>query len=55
MTKEFLNSAWGTFKFLATIKAVSIDRNKRLIIIVYPEADDFTKLDTEIKKKYDEI
>lgn len=49
MTKEFLESSWGTFEFRTAIKATSMDRHKRLIVIVYPEVENFDNLDTELR------
>lgn len=49
MTPEFLKSSWGTFEFRTAIRATSVDRDKRLIIIVYPEVEDFRNLDSELR------
>ncbi|XP_064554153.1 protein toll-like [Drosophila montana] len=49
MTKNFKESSWGRFEFRMAIQATSIDRYKRLIIIVYPEVEDFNDLDSELK------
>lgn len=49
MTNEFVKSAWGTFEFRTAIKATSMNRHKRLIIIVYPEVENFDDLDTELR------
>lgn len=49
MTTEFVKSAWGTFEFRTAIKATSMNRDKRLIIIVYPEVENFDDLDTELR------
>lgn len=49
LTKEFLSSSWGSFEFRTAIRATSMDRNKRLIIIVYPEVEDFSMLDMELR------
>lgn len=46
MTKDFVNSSWGTFEFRTAIKATSMDRR---IIIVYPEVEDFNDLDSELR------
>lgn len=49
MTNEFLSSSWGSFEFRTAIRATSVDPSKRLIVIVYPEAEDFSKLDSELR------
>lgn len=49
MTKEFIKSSWGTFEFRTAIKATSMNKHKRLIIIVYPEVENFDDLDTELR------
>ncbi|KRF81001.1 uncharacterized protein Dvir_GJ26678 [Drosophila virilis] len=49
MTKNFKDSSWGRFEFRMAIQATSIDRYKRLILIVYPEVEDFNDLDSELK------
>ncbi|EDW70156.2 uncharacterized protein Dvir_GJ13648 [Drosophila virilis] len=49
MTKNFKQSAWGRFEFRMAVQATSIDQYKRLIIIVYPEVEDFNDLDSELR------
>lgn len=49
MTNEFIKSSWGTFEFRTAIKATSMNPNKRLIIIVYPDVENFEGLDSELK------
>lgn len=49
MTPQFLKSSWGTFEFRTAIRATSVNRDKRLIIIVYPEVEDFKNLDSELR------
>lgn len=49
MTKEFVSSSWGIFEFRTAIKATSMDRRKRLIVIVYPGVEDFSELDLELR------
>lgn len=49
MTKEFVSSSWGIFEFRTAIKATSMDRRKRLIVIVYPGVEDFSELDSELR------
>ncbi|KAL7740732.1 hypothetical protein ACLKA6_012352 [Drosophila palustris] len=49
MTNNFINSSWGRFEFRSAIKATSMDKNKRLIVILYPEVD-IDKLDSELKR-----
>lgn len=49
LTKEFLSSSWGKFEFHTAVKATSMDRNKRLIIILYPEVEDFSMLNKELR------
>lgn len=49
MTKMFVKSSWGSFEFRTAIRASSMDRNKRLIVIVYPDLEDFSDLDSELR------
>lgn len=49
MTNQFIESSWGTFEFRTAIKATSMNTNKRLIIIVYPDVKTFDGLDSELK------
>lgn len=49
MTMEFVRSSWGTFEFRMAIRATSMHRTKRLIIIVYPDVENFNELDTELR------
>lgn len=49
MTMQFLKSSWGTFEFRTAIRATSMNRSKRLIIIVYPEVENFNELDLELR------
>jgi len=48
MTNNFINSSWGLFEFRTAIKAASMDKEKRLIVILYPGVD-IDKLDSELK------
>ncbi|KAL7727570.1 hypothetical protein ACLKA6_000125 [Drosophila palustris] len=48
MTNNFINSSWGLFEFRTAIKATSMDRDKRLIVILYPDVD-LDRLDFELK------
>lgn len=49
MTQEFIKSSWGTFEFRTAIKVTSLNRHKRLIVIVYPEVENFHDLDSELR------
>ncbi|KRF97941.1 uncharacterized protein Dwil_GK28112 [Drosophila willistoni] len=48
MTKNFLKSAWGRLEFRLALHATSKDQHKRLIVIIYPDVEDFTELDGEL-------
>ncbi|KAL7739868.1 hypothetical protein ACLKA6_003356 [Drosophila palustris] len=48
MTNNFINSSWGLFEFRSAIRASSMDKDKRLIVILYPGVD-LDKLDSELK------
>ncbi|KAM8714921.1 hypothetical protein ACLKA7_002035 [Drosophila subpalustris] len=48
MTNNFINSSWGLFEFRSAIRASSMDKDKRLIVILYPGVD-LDKLDPELK------
>ncbi|KAM8707445.1 hypothetical protein ACLKA7_011518 [Drosophila subpalustris] len=48
MTNNFINSSWGLFEFRTAIKATSMHRDKRLIVILYPDVD-LDGLDCELK------
>lgn len=49
LTKEFIKSSWGTFEFRTAIKATSMNKHKRLIIIEYPKVENFDELDTQLR------
>ncbi|KAH8248898.1 hypothetical protein KR032_004107 [Drosophila birchii] len=49
MTKNFLESTWGKLEFRLALHATSKDRCKRLIVIVYPDVENFDDLDSELK------
>lgn len=48
MTNNFINSSWGLFEFRSAIKATSMNKDKRLIVILYPGVD-IDQLDAELK------
>ncbi|XP_070142715.1 protein toll-like [Drosophila kikkawai] len=49
MTKNFLESTWGKLEFRLALHATSKDRCKRLIVILYPDVENFDDLDSELK------
>ncbi|KAH8249189.1 hypothetical protein KR032_007047 [Drosophila birchii] len=49
MTKNFLESTWGKLEFRLALHTTSKDRCKRLIVIVYPDVENFDDLDSELK------
>jgi len=49
MTKNFLKSTWGRLEFRMALHATSKDRCKRLIVILYPDVDNFDELDSELR------
>ncbi|XP_043663081.1 toll-like receptor 13 [Drosophila teissieri] len=49
MTKNFLQSTWGRLEFRLALHATSKDRCKRLIVVVYPDVENFDDLDSELK------
>ncbi|KAH8248956.1 hypothetical protein KR032_004539 [Drosophila birchii] len=49
MTNNFLESTWGKLEFRLALHATSRDRCKRLIVIVYPDVENFDDLDSELK------
>lgn len=49
LTNNFVHSSWGLFEFRSAIKATSMDPNKRLIVILYPDVD-LDKLEPELKR-----
>ncbi|KAH8333840.1 hypothetical protein KR059_003748 [Drosophila kikkawai] len=49
MTKNFLESTWGKLEFRLALHATSKDRCKRLIVILYPDVENFDELDSELK------
>ncbi|KAH8282214.1 hypothetical protein KR054_006137 [Drosophila jambulina] len=49
MTKHFLESTWGKLEFRLALHATSKDRCKRLIVILYPDVENFDDLDSELK------
>ncbi|KAM8714218.1 hypothetical protein ACLKA7_014369 [Drosophila subpalustris] len=49
MTNSFVNSSWGMFEFRSAIKATSMDKDKRLIVILYPDVD-LDGLEPELKR-----
>jgi len=48
MTKDFVKSSWGRFELRLAIQAASIDKNKRLIVILYPGVE-IDNLDSELR------
>lgn len=48
MTKQFIESPWGRFEFRSAIRATSVHKLKRLIVILYPGVD-MNNLDSELK------
>ncbi|BFF93279.1 uncharacterized protein DMAD_11159 [Drosophila madeirensis] len=49
MTNHFLKSTWGRLEFRLALHATSRDRCKRLIVVLYPEVEDFYDLDSELR------
>ncbi|KAH8333975.1 hypothetical protein KR059_004980, partial [Drosophila kikkawai] len=49
MTKNFLESTWGKLEFRLALHATSKERCKRLIVILYPDVENFDDLDSELK------
>ncbi|XP_039227069.1 toll-like receptor Tollo [Drosophila yakuba] len=49
MTKNFLQSTWGRLEFRLALHATSKDRCKRLIVVLYPDVENFDDLDSELK------
>ncbi|XP_043641329.1 LOW QUALITY PROTEIN: protein toll-like [Drosophila teissieri] len=49
MTQNFLQSTWGRLEFRLALHATSKDRCKRLIVVVYPDVENFDDLDSELK------
>ncbi|EDW88558.2 toll-like receptor Tollo [Drosophila yakuba] len=49
MTKNFLQSTWGRLEFRLALHATSKDRCKRLIVVLYPDVENFEDLDSELK------
>ncbi|EDW35705.1 GL17072 [Drosophila persimilis] len=49
MTINFLNSTWGRLEFRLALHATSQDRCKRLIVVLYPEVENFDDLDSELR------
>ncbi|XP_033248815.1 protein toll-like [Drosophila miranda] len=49
MTNHFLKSTWGRLEFRLALHATSQDRCKRLIVVLYPEVENFDDLDSELR------
>ncbi|XP_043641333.1 protein toll-like [Drosophila teissieri] len=49
MTKNFLQSTWGRLEFRLALHATSKDRCKRLIVVLYPDVENFDDLDSELR------
>ncbi|XP_043640972.1 protein toll-like [Drosophila teissieri] len=49
MTKNFLQSTWGRLEFRLALHATSKDRCKRLIVVLYPDVENFDELDSELR------
>ncbi|XP_041448303.1 protein toll-like [Drosophila obscura] len=49
MTNNFLKSTWGRLEFRLALHATSQDRCKRLIVVLYPEVENFDDLDSELR------
>ncbi|KAH8410195.1 hypothetical protein KR009_008025, partial [Drosophila setifemur] len=49
MTNHFLKSTWGRLEFRLALHATSKDRCKRLIVVVYPDVENFDELDSELR------
>ncbi|XP_041450259.1 protein toll-like [Drosophila obscura] len=49
MTNNFLQSTWGRLEFRLALHATSQDRCKRLIVVLYPEVENFDDLDSELR------
>ncbi|XP_044250912.1 slit homolog 3 protein [Drosophila takahashii] len=49
MTKNFLKSTWGRLEFRLALHATSKDRCKRLIVVLYPDVENFDDLDSELR------
>ncbi|KAH8405114.1 hypothetical protein KR222_001717, partial [Zaprionus bogoriensis] len=48
MTKEFIDSPWSRFEFRNAIKSTSEDKQKRVIVILYPDVP-LDELDSELR------
>ncbi|XP_034478217.1 protein toll-like [Drosophila innubila] len=49
LTNNFINSPWAVFEFRSAIRATSMDPNKRLLVIMYPDAN-LDNLEPELKR-----
>ncbi|XP_017049019.2 toll-like receptor 5 [Drosophila ficusphila] len=49
MTNNFMKSTWGRLEFRLALHATSKDRCKRLIVVLYPDVENFDDLDSELK------
>ncbi|XP_033248762.1 protein toll-like [Drosophila miranda] len=49
LTNHFLKSTWGRLEFRLALHATSQDRCKRLIVVLYPEVENFDDLDSELR------
>ncbi|XP_070132988.1 protein toll-like [Drosophila bipectinata] len=49
MTNNFLKSNWGRLEFRLALHATAKDRCKRLIVVLYPDVENFDDLDSELR------
>ncbi|XP_016953698.1 toll-like receptor Tollo [Drosophila biarmipes] len=49
MTDNFMRSTWGRLEFRLALHATSKDRCKRLIVVLYPDVQNFDSLDSELR------
>ncbi|XP_032311289.2 protein toll-like [Drosophila ananassae] len=49
MTNNFLKSTWGRLEFRLALHASKQDRCKRLIVVLYPDVENFDDLDSELR------
>ncbi|KAH8317380.1 hypothetical protein KR067_001157, partial [Drosophila pandora] len=49
MTNNFLKSTWGRLEFRLALHASKQDRCKRLIVVLYPDVENFDELDSELR------
>ncbi|KAH8260405.1 hypothetical protein KR026_011037, partial [Drosophila bipectinata] len=49
MTNNFMKSIWGRLEFRLALHATTKDRCKRLIVVLYPDVENFDDLDSELR------